>query len=48
MPDANEPTPPTDTEQIRHSLGDHLTLIVTHADHIGGQLALPAVVVEAN
>jgi hypothetical protein len=47
MPDANEPEPPFETERILHSLGNHLTLIETHTDHIRRRLALLAVAIEA-
>ena len=46
MTDANEPAPPSETERILHSLGNHLTLIETHADHIRRRLALLAHAIE--
>jgi hypothetical protein len=46
MSDANEPEPPSETAKLFHSLGNHLTLIETHADHIRRQLALLAVAIE--
>jgi hypothetical protein len=47
MSDANDAPEPTPTERILHSLGNHLTLIETHTDHIRRQLALLAVAIEA-
>jgi hypothetical protein len=47
MTDANEPAPPSETERILHSLGNHLTLIETHTDHIRRQLALLAAAIGA-
>ena len=48
MSDATDgAVPPTETERILHSLGNHLTLIETHADHIRRQLALLAIAIEA-
>ena len=47
MSDPNEPEPPSETQRILHSLGNHLTLIETHTDHIRPQLALLAVAIEA-
>jgi hypothetical protein len=44
---ADDPPPTTETERILHSLGNHLTLIETHTDHIRRQLALLAVAIEA-
>jgi hypothetical protein len=38
--------PPSETAKLFHSLGNHLTLIETHTDHIRGQLALLAVAIE--
>jgi hypothetical protein len=46
MTDANDPPPIAETERILHSLGNHLTLIETHTDHIRRQLALLAVAIE--
>ena len=45
--DSNDAPAPSETERILHSLGNHLTLIETHTDHIRRQLALLAVAIEA-
>jgi len=47
MPDANDSPPPSETAKLFHSLGNHLTLIETHTDHIRRQLELLAVAIEA-
>jgi hypothetical protein len=39
MPDANDPPAPTATERLIHSLGNHLTLIETHAAQCRRQFA---------
>jgi hypothetical protein len=46
MPDANEPLELSPTERILRSLGNHLTLIETHAAQCRRQLAELALILE--